>query len=79
MEFIDCAQFGNGPSQRIDARWPRAVERASELPSREGIDFVKSVLKNGACGIEDGITEGFRLRQVDVESTDEMLSAHVKQ
>ena len=78
LEFVDGAELGDGASQRIDTGREGAGQGTGELPGSEGIDSVKSALKNGAGGIEDGIGESDRRRKIDVEGADQVFAVNVE-
>ena len=78
LEFVDGAELRDGASERIDARREWAGQRLGVLPGGEGIDGVVAVLKDRAGGIEDGIGEGDRRREIDVERADEMFAVNVE-
>jgi len=78
LKFVDGAELGDGASERIDAGRERTGQRWRVLPGGEGIDGVVPALKNGAGGIEDGIGECDRRREIDIEGANEMFTVDVE-
>jgi hypothetical protein len=79
LEFVDGTEVRDRAAGRIDARRPGAGQRAGELPGRKGIDGVVVALKDGAGGIEDGISERVWLREIYIERTNQVFSTNTEQ